>query len=156
AANVLERLRFSVREIKLVEALVTHHLRPVQMSQEVLPTRRAIYRYFRDTADASIDILFLSLADHLATLGPHLDLSNWKEHAQVVEYVFSQRFQEESIVHPPKLVGGHDLINTFGMSPGPKIGEILEALREAQASGEIATREAALAYIRDSLLSKAE
>ncbi|MFC1990351.1 CCA tRNA nucleotidyltransferase, partial [Chloroflexota bacterium] len=156
AANVLERLRFSVREIKLVEALVTHHLRPVQMSQEVLPTRRAIYRYFRDTADASIDILFLSLADHLATLGPHLGLSNWKEHAQVVEYVLSQRFQEESIVRPPKLVGGHDLINTFGMSTGPKIGEILEALREAQASGEIATREAALAYIRDSLLSKAE
>ncbi len=156
AANILERLRFSVKEVKLVEALVTHHLRPVQMSQNELPTRRAIYRYFRDTADASIDILFLSLADHLATRGPYLDLSDWKEHAQVAEYVLSQRFQEESIVHPPKLVDGHDLINIFGMSPGPRIGEILEAVREAQASGEIASREAALTYIRDSLLSKAE
>ncbi|MFC2041178.1 CCA tRNA nucleotidyltransferase [Chloroflexota bacterium] len=155
AANVLQRLRFSIREVKLVEALVTHHLRPVQMSQNALPTRRAVYRYFRDTADASLDVLFLSLADHLATRGPHLDLPNWKEHVRVVEYVLSQRFQEESIVHPPKLVDGHDLINIFGMRPGPEIGEVLEALREAQASGEITTREAALAYICDSLLGKA-
>ncbi|MFC2052496.1 CCA tRNA nucleotidyltransferase [Chloroflexota bacterium] len=156
AANMLERLRFSAKEIKLVEALVTHHLRPVQMSQNELPTRRAIYRYFRDTAEASIDILFLSLADHLATRGPHLNLSNWQEHTQMVEYVLSQRFQEESVVYPPKLVDGNDLINIFGMSQGPGIGEVLEAVREAHASGEITTREAALAYIRDSLLSKAD
>ncbi|MFC1928736.1 CCA tRNA nucleotidyltransferase [Chloroflexota bacterium] len=145
--NILERLRFSVKEVKLVEALVKHHLRPVQMSPNELPTRRAIYRYFRDTAEASIDILFLSLADHLATRGPHLDLSNWQEHAQVVEYVLSQRSQEEGIVHPPRLVDGHDLINIFGMSAGPKIGEILEAVREAQASEEVTTREEALAFI---------
>jgi len=38
------------------------------------------------------------------------------------------------------------------MSPGPKIGEFLEAVREAQASGEVATREEALSYI-DRLLT---
>jgi len=41
------------------------------------------------------------------------------------------------------------------MSPGPKIGEILEQVREAQASGELTTREEALSYIRERLLSKA-
>jgi len=33
-ANILERLRFSNREIRLVESLVYHHLRPVQMAHE--------------------------------------------------------------------------------------------------------------------------
>ncbi|GAI29918.1 unnamed protein product, partial [marine sediment metagenome] len=60
-ANILGRLRFSNREIRLVESLVYHHLRPVQMAttgvpksseglcgeNEELPTQRAIYRYFR-------------------------------------------------------------------------------------------------------------
>ncbi len=155
AVNILERLRFSSKEIKLVEVMVRHHLRPTQMSQNELPTHRAIYRYFRDTEDASIDILFLNLADHLATRGTHLNLAQWQEHAQVIQYILTQRFQEESRVVPAKLISGHDLINTFGMSPGPKIGEVLEVVREAQAAGEVATREEALSYIHDYLLSKA-
>ena len=154
--NILERLRFSGKEVKLVEVMVWHHLRPMQMSNNGLPTRRAIYRYFRDTGEAGIDILFLCLADHLATRGPHLDLTQWQEHAQMVEYVLSQRFQEESVVTPPKLVNGRDLIHIFGLSPGPKIGELLEAVREAQASGELATREEALAYIRRQLVAEAK
>ena len=155
-ADILERLRFSGKEIKLVEIMVRYHLRPMQMAHDGLPSHRAIYRYFRDTGDTGIDILFLSLADHLATRGPHLNLASWQEHAQMVDYVLAQRFQEESLVVPPKLVDGHDLINIFGMSPGPKIGQILETVREAQATGELTNRQEALSYIREHLLTKAE
>ncbi len=147
AVSILERLRFSGKEVKLVEIMVRHHLRPGQMSNNGLPSHRAIYRYFRDAEEAGIDILFLSLADHLAARGPHLKLAGWQEHAQTVEYVLTQRFQEETLVAPPKLIDGHDLINILGMSPGPKIGGFLEAVREAQAAGELATREEALSYI---------
>jgi poly(A) polymerase len=153
--GILERLRFSSKEIKLVEVMVREHLRPGQMSQQGLPTRRAIYRYFRDTGGAGIDILFLSLADHLATRGPNLELAGYQEHARMVEYVLTQHLEEERVTTPPKLISGHDLINTFGLSPGPKIGKLLEAVREAQASGEITTREEALAYIREHRLTKA-
>jgi len=155
AANILERLRFSGKEVRLVETTILHHLRPLQMSHTGLPTRRAIYRYFRDTGEAGIDILFLSLADHLAARGPHLDLNQWQQHAQIAEYILSQRFQEEGVTSPPKLIDGHDLINIFGLSPGSKIGELLEAVREAQASGELATKEEALAYVRRQLVAGA-
>lgn len=150
-AGMLERLRFSTREIKLVETEIKHHMRPTQMTQEELPTRRAIYRYFRDTGDAGIDILYLSLADHLAARGPHLVPDGWREHTRVVEYVLVQRFEQESIAHPPKLVDGNDLIDIFGMSPGPELGQILEVMREAQAEGEITTRDEALEYIKRAL-----
>ena len=155
AASILERLRFSSKEIKLVEVMVREHLRPGQMSQGGFPTHRAIYRYFRDTEEAGIDILFLSLADHLATRGPKLDMGGYKEHAQLVEYVLAQRFEQQKLVAPPKLVSGHDIINSFGLNPGPKIGKLLEAIREAQAAGEITTREEALSYIREHRLTKA-
>ncbi len=153
--TILERLRFSAKEVKLVETMVRHHLRPGQMTHNDLPSHRAIYRYFRDTGEAGIDILFLSLADHLATRGPQLNMAHWQEHSQIVNYILTQRFEQESLVIPPKLVDGHDLINIFTMSPGPKIGKFLEQVREAQASGELATREEALSYIRERLSSKA-
>jgi poly(A) polymerase len=155
ATSILERLRFSSKETKLVEVMVKEHLRPTQMSQGGLPSHRAIYRYFRDTEEAGIDILFLSLADHLATRGPKLNRAGWQEHAQIVNYVLTQHLEQERLVVPPKLVDGHDIINIFGLHSGPKIGKLLEAIREAQASGEIASREEALAYIREHLLTKA-
>ena len=145
--DILQRLRFSAKEIRLVEIMVRHHLRPGQMGQSAFPSRRAIYRYFRDTGDAGIDVLFFNLADHLATRGPCLDRARWREHAQMVNYVLTQHFQEESLVIPPKLVNGHDLIDVFGISPGPKIGELLEAVHEAQAAREVTNKEDALAYV---------
>jgi len=156
AAGILERLRFSSREIKLVEHLVKYHMRPTQMSHEELPTRRAIYRYFRDTGDAGIDILYLSLADHLATRGPYLDPAQWQEHAQIVKYVIDKQSEEESISAPPKLLDGHDIINIFGLSPGPGVGQLLEALRETQAAGEVTTREEALEYVKRTLAKQTQ
>ncbi len=150
-AAILERLRFSAKEVKLVETVVRHHLRPGQMSHIGLPSHKAIYRYFRDAGEAGIDILFLSLADHLAARGPRLNMARWQEHAQMVDYILTQRFEQEALVAPPKLIDGDDLINIFGMSPGPDIGEFLERVREVQASGELATRDEALSYIRERL-----
>ncbi len=154
ATETLERLRFSTKEIKLVETVVRHHLRPGQMSNNGLPSRRAIYRYFRDTGEAGVDILFLSLADHLATRGPQLNLAQWEEHVQTVEYVLARRLEQESADVPSKLVDGHDLIDIFGMISGPEIGELLEAMHEARAAGELTTREEALAFLRERLSNK--
>ena len=126
-----------------------HHLRPGQMSQSGMPTAHAIYRYFRDTGDAGIGILFLSLADHFATRGPRIQLAPWREHCQLVAYVLAQQQEQASRVSPTRLVDGHDLINILGLSPGPRIREILEAVREAHAAGELTSREEALSYIRN-------
>jgi hypothetical protein len=52
------------------------------------------------------------------------------------------------------LISGHDLIDIFGMRPGREIGELLEAVREAQAAGEVVTREEALLFIEKHLSIK--
>ncbi len=150
---ILENLRFSGREIETVTAEVRHHLRPGQLHhQGLLPTRRAIYRYYRDTGDVALDTLFLSLADHLAARGPSLDRQDWENHCQVVSYLLEQRKDEEKIVSPPRLIDGHDLMAVLGMQPGPEIGRILEEVREAQASGEVTSRDEALAFARKRII----
>ena len=151
AAEILERLRFSNREIRLVENLVYHHLRPAQMANEGLPTSRAIYRYFRDAEDAGIDILFLALADYLATNGPRLDIEEWKQHNLLINYILTEHVKQESEVLPVKLIDGHDLMDIFDLSPGRLIGELLTGVREAQVAGELSTREEAIELVRKEL-----
>jgi poly(A) polymerase len=150
AAAVVRRLRFSGAEVRQVEAMVKEHLRPLQIAQDGPPSRRALYRYFRDAGEAGIDVLFLSLADHLATVGPRLDWDDWRAHLGVVGFILTWRFQEE-VAAPPRLVTGHDLMDALGLTPGPLVGRLLEAVQEAQAAGEITTREQALALARQEL-----
>lgn len=146
--QIMERLRFSNREIKMVQLMIEHHLRPGFLLSEDMPSRRAIYRYFRDTADVGIDTLFLGLADHLAARGPMLDLDQWRKHTEVTKYMLSKWFEEKATVAPPKLIDGRILMEKLGISPGPQIGQLLEMVREAQAAGEISTAEEALGVAR--------
>ena len=152
-ANILERLRFSNREIRLVESLVYHHLRPVQMANEGLPTQRAIYRYFRDTGGVGIDILFLALADYLASRGPLASMEEWKKHCQLINYILAEHDKQQTKILPVKLIDGHDIMNTFGLAPGPLVGKLLSTVNEAHASGELSTREEALVLVRRELSS---
>ena len=149
--NILERLRFSNREIRLVESLVYHHLRPVQMANEEFPTQRAIYRYFRDTDDAGIDILFLALADYLASRGPLASMEEWKKHCQLINYILAEHDKQQAKILPVKLIDGHDIMNNFDLSPGPLIGKLLAIVNEAHASDELSTKEEALALVRREL-----
>jgi len=150
-ANILERLRFSNQEIRLVESLVYHHLRPVQMAHEGLPTQRAVYRYFRDTGEAGIDILVLALADYLASRGPLASMEEWKSHCQLINYILAEHEKQQAKILPVKLIDGHDIMNNFNLSPGPSVGKLLAIVNEAHASGELSTREEALALVRREL-----
>ena len=66
---------------------------------------------------------------------------------EVAETLLTHCFERyEETVDPPPLVTGRDLLAELGLSPGPGIGRLLETLREAQAAGEVQTREEALAF----------
>jgi len=148
SAVILERLRFSRRENQHVALLVKYHLRPTQMNQEGMPTDRAIYRYFRDTGEAGIDLIYLCLSDHLAARGSALDLDEWRGHCRMTEYVLDKHFTVTDTVAPPKIIDGRDIMSIFYLEPGPKVGRLLEELKEAQAAGEITTREEAVTYLK--------
>ena len=151
AVAILNRLRFSNREISLVENLVYSHLRPAQMSNSGFPTSRAIYRYFRDTGSDGIDILLLALADYLATHGPRLDIEEWEQHNRLINYILIEHSRQQAKALPSKLVDGHDLMSVFGLGPGHLVGELLTLVHEAQAADEVGTREEAIALVRKEL-----
>lgn len=149
-ARRMRHLRFSRREIERVQTIVRAHLRPGHLSRVDGPvTRRAVYRFFRHTGSAGVEVVLLSLADHVATYGPTLEPDRWARRLEVARSLLNHYFQRHGeTIAPPALITGSELIEALGIEPGPMVGRLLEAVREAQAAGEVRTREEALALAR--------
>jgi tRNA nucleotidyltransferase/poly(A) polymerase len=153
SADWLEQYRCAGAEIAYVRRVCKGHMRPIHLSQgERTPSRRALYRFYRDLGDAAPGALLLHIADHLATYGPDLDPVDFQRHLRVVAVMLEPMTAaaEESIL-PTLLLNGNDLIGLFDLEQGPRIGELLEGLREAQAVGEVSSREEAVRWIREHL-----
>ena len=148
-------LRLSNQEIERLRLVTRHHMRPFLLGQmDVSPTRRAIYRFFRDTGPAGVDICILSLADMLATYGATLQQDIWAHHLDVIRCLLEAWWEHPvEQISPPALINGHELMAELDLPPGPLIGRLLEAIREAQAVGKVTARSEAVNLARSLAIS---
>jgi len=151
-----EAFRLSSAETNRLATIIRHHMRPSFLSHSGSSlSKRAVYRFFRDTEEAGVDICLLSLADIWATYGPTLPPERWEAQVETVRTLLEAWWERpEEQVRPPAVISGHDLINDFELQPGPIIGEILEAVREAQAEGKVKSREEAFHFVQGYLTQK--
>ncbi len=152
-AELADALHLSNAEKELLVTIVVNHMRPMQLTQTgELPTRKAIYRFFRATGDAGIDICLLSLADLLGKHGSEVPEDKLRAHLDTLRALFEAYYEHpEESVSPPILLNGDELMSEMNLKPGPKVGELLEALREAQATGVVTTRDQALSFAKSAL-----
>ena len=143
-------LHMSSQEIEIVKTITANHMRPLQLNQTPAPpSRRAIYRFFRSVGECGVDVCILSLADHLATYDYNLQQSEWRHLLDTVRSLLDGWWEPESrVVSLPALINGNEVMQLFDLHPGAKIGELLEAVREAQAAGELTSHEQAVEYVR--------
>jgi len=152
AEAVLKRLRLSRRGVALVALMVRHHLRPSQMAQQgEMPSGKAIYRFFRDAGEASVDTLFLNLSDYLAARGPDLGRDEWSRHCRLVQHILREGLERKAPEVLPKLVNGHDIMDELRLDPGPRVAALLQEVTDAVANGQISTREEALELVRNKM-----
>ena len=148
-------LVLSREEIQRLDTIIQNHMRIHFHTNRLLregkpPSRRAVYRYFRDTGSAGVDICLLTLADLRATYEQTLPQDTWVACLDVIRIMLEAWFEKrEEQVFPLALVDGNDLMNEMSLKPGPLIGKLIEAVREAQAIGTVSTREQALDFVRE-------
>jgi poly(A) polymerase len=130
---IMERLRFSRAEIDAVVEMVRQHM----VFKDVPKMRVAKLKRFmaRPTFEEELELHRVDCASS------HGMLDNY-------EFLLEKReeFANEPII-PPPLVNGDDLI-ALGMKPGPKFGEILEAVETRQLEGELKDRHQALEWVK--------
>ena len=130
---VMQRLRFSRTEIDATVEAVRQHM----VFKDVPRMRVAKLKRFmaRPTFEEELELHRVDCAS---------------SHAMLDNYEFLQRKKEEFAnepIIPPPLVTGNDLI-ALGMKPGPRFGEILEAVETRQLEGTFKTREEALDWVK--------
>ncbi|HEY9087334.1 MAG TPA: HD domain-containing protein [Anaerolineaceae bacterium] len=156
-AQVMEErargLALSTAEVQRAVAIVKNHMRVHHLAAAQLPpSRRAVYRFFKATGQSGPDIIVLSLADVMGTYAATLDQQTLENELTVARTLLDGLWQTpHEVVRPPRLLDGQDLQTHFDLKPGRKIGELLEELQEAQAMGDISSREDALRFIEERL-----
>jgi hypothetical protein len=163
AESRMFELRFSRSAIDFVATVVREAGAFGQFSAEVLRTqsdedspfvRRAVYRYFRASGDAGIGIVLLALARTIALWRAHPGdgttkwQARWTRQVAATQVLLRSYFDRHSeVIDPGLLITGRDVM-ALGISRGPAVGRVLEKVREAQAVGEVRSREDALDLVR--------
>src|SRR5438552_2380960 len=135
---IMRRLRFSGAEIEATVEMVRQHM------------------VFKDAPNMRVAKLKRFMAR--PTLEEELELHRVdceSSHRMLDNYEFLLRKREEFAnepIIPPPLVRGDDLI-ALGLKPGPKFGQILEAVETRQLEGTLRTTEEALQWVRREYLS---
>jgi tRNA nucleotidyltransferase/poly(A) polymerase len=160
-AEVVEKrtrsFNLSNDEVEYVRKIVQHHMRFHSFTSRLEgdrqgPSRKAIYRFFRDTGNAGVALVLLGLADLRGTRGGTLTQETWTAALDVARILLENYWERpHEAVAPPRLLNGNELMSELGLKPGRLVGELLEAIREGQATGRVEDREQALAFAREHL-----
>ena len=142
-------LRMSNSEVRRLGQIVRHHVRLKALERSPTVTPRAIYRFYRQAGESGVEAILLSLADLLGTYASLVPQDAWESRVEVASTLLEAFFEaREERIDPPSLMRGDELIQAMGLTPGPKIGQLLEIIQEAQVAGEVTSSEEALALAR--------
>jgi hypothetical protein len=75
-------------------------------------------------------------------------MEEWTGHIDYAAWVLRILYEDEQVSRPIRLITGDDLMSELDIHPGPLIGTLLDTIMEAQAAGEVGTREEALTLAR--------
>jgi putative nucleotidyltransferase with HDIG domain len=157
AAERLRSFNVSNDEIERARVIVKNHMRFHSFADRLekdkqTPSRKAIYRFFRDSGKAGIDLILLALADIRATRAQELTIESWTVYLDIARILLENYYEKpEEVISPTRLLDGNILMKELDIKPGPVIGQLLESIRENQAAGKIETLDQALAFARDEL-----
>ena len=149
ANHIMERLRFSSFDMKIIIKLIENHMRIFLISNNE-STDKAIRRLVYKVGDLTPALIVLTLCDMYGSSGGTENDSTLMVQKRCDDVL---RAHDEWKQKPlPRLVTGHDLL-AMGFEEGPLIGRVLSNIREKQLGGEFIQKEEAINFARDQLKS---
>jgi len=141
AVNIGKKLRLSNKELDQLFRLVRWHMFTVQETQ----TDKAVRRFIRNvTLDYIDEMIDLRRADRLGS-GAKETSWRWELFKQRIVEVQKQPFAVKDLK-----VSGVDVMEILGIKPGPKVGEVLNAIfKEVEEKPELNDREVLIKKIEE-------
>ncbi len=139
ATQMLGHLKLPAGDIRHIARLVEAHMVPLPAGEK--EARRFVHR----RRDLLPELLWVMLADREAARGPSSSAASRHAYAAAMDRVLAAL---EARPAPPRpLLTGADVMALLGIPPGPRVGEVLRALNEAVALGEVNDRAGARVFV---------
>lgn len=149
ATDILRKMCFSNKQIDYISQMIRNHIYPSQVMSAPEINEKIMMRYVRKSGDNAIDNILLAQADRLSARGEAVSdemvKNNISNLNRLLDFYLSVRDKLEPL---PKLLSGNEVMEILKIQPSPKLGEILNALHDAQINGDVTTKDEALNFIR--------
>ena len=147
---LLRDLKFSKKQIEYISCMIKNHIYPSNVIVAPNLNDKVMMRYVRKMDDNVVDNIILAKADRLSARGVDITEeivnTNISGLDKLLDFYLSKK---DSLAPLPKLIDGREIMEILNIKPSPKLGEIINAINEAQLNGDITTHEEAVNYIKN-------
>lgn len=148
SVQFLKNLHFSNKQIDYISTMIKNHIYPSSVMSSPEVNEKIMMRYVRKMENNSIDTIILAQADRLSARGPEITDEIVSKNINSLNTLLQFYMDVKDTLKPlPKLLDGNEIMKLLNIKPSEKLGTILDALHEAQMSGEIITKQQAIEFV---------
>lgn len=146
---LLRELKFSKKQIEYISCMIKNHIYPSNVIAAPVLNEKVMMRYIRKMGENVVDNIILAKADRLSARGVDITEEIVNANLNGLNKLLQFYLDKKDTLKPlPKLLDGQEIMKILDIKPSPKLGEIIDALKEAQLNGDISTKEDAIKYVK--------
>lgn len=151
------RLKWSKSVSRFINRLIKWHLRPGALFHTGEPTQKAVNRFYRQVGTDVPELILLAYGDLGATRGQGLvDEARARLELRFDDLLNGYFLYIEEQARTPRFLTGADVMELLQIAPGPVVGELLEALDEAQTLKIINSRKEAERFAKEHFFKQSQ
>ena len=148
--KILKKLHFSNKQIDYISSMIKYHIYPSHVMNSPQITEKIMMRYVRKMDKNSIDAIILAQADRLSARGPEITDEIVERNITSLNMLLKFYLEARETLKPlPKLLDGNEVMKILNIKPSRRLGEIMDALHEAQISGDVVTKDHAIEFVKN-------
>ena len=146
---LLRELKFSKKQIEYISCMIKNHIYPSNVIAAPVLNEKVMMRYLRKMGENVVDNIILAKADRLSARGVDITEEIVNVNLNGLNKLLQFYLDKKDTLKPlPKLLDGQEIMKILNIKPSPKLGEVIDALKEAQLNGDVLTHDDAIKFVK--------